>query len=191
MLGRYWLGVIDVEGTREEGFREADRAMRAVVHAGGSAIGFTTVHLDPSFVPILDRERQTVGFAQWTTECVTSSDHEVLCGDFNRYPGFSIHTFLLRQQSLHGGSAQWFGLALLQAYPSGRPRPATLDFDHNPRWVARPTIEIPARFDWILLRDCYPEPYPEVREVSLFGTDKTEGITGSDHDGVYADIALP
>lgn len=181
----------DVEGAREGGFAGADRAMRAVVHVGGATIGFTTVHLDASSVPILDRERQMVGIAQWIAARARSTDHEVLCGDFNCHPGSSIHSFLLGQQSLHGRSTQWFDLALLQAHRSGQPPPPTLDFNRNPRWADSPTIEIPARFDWLLLRDCHPRPYPEVRDVGLFGMGSTEGIAGSDHYGVYADIMLP
>lgn len=184
--------ITDSEAVWQTGPANADRAIRAVVQVEGRRIGFTTVHLDASFVPILERERQIVAIVHWITEHLASTDHEILCGDFNCNPGSSIHTFLLGQQSLHGGSTQWFDLALLYAHRSGALPPATVDFDRNPRWAGQPTLEIPARFDWILLRDCYPDPYPIVETVGLFGVgDAHREIAGSDHYGVYADISFP
>jgi len=189
------LPITRAEAGWQSSDQSAERALRLDIEVDGVPLAITNVHLDSSIVGILQRERQITAIIEWIAGRRASGGHEgheLLCGDFNVYPGSSIHTFLLGQASLLGHSTHWFDVAMYDAYRTGRPAPATLDFAHNPRWHSEHTVEIPARFDWILLRDCYPAPYPYVDQVELFGTEPTPRaqVVPSDHYGVFADIRL-
>lgn len=71
----------------------------------------------------------------------------------------------------------------------------TLDFEHNPRWRDAPTLDRPARVDWILLRDTFGSGLvsPSVTNAGIFGDTATPlaRIVPSDHYGVHADLVVP
>lgn len=68
----------------------------------------------------------------------------------------------------------------------------TLDFWRNPRWRDTPTLKIPLRVDWLLLRDVFDTglPYPSVSDAGIFSTHPTPQmkVVPSDHYGVYVDL---
>lgn len=171
----------------------AEGGLRIHIRADDTPLSITNVHLGSSMVDILQRERQVTAIAEWIAARQEPGMLDLLCGDFNAYPGSSIHNFLLGQASLRGHSAQWFDLALYDAHRKGTDASPTLDFIRNPRWSQEHTIGVPARFDWILLRDCYPDPYPYIDRVELFGIEPTPiaQVVPSDHYGVFADIRMP
>lgn len=118
----------------------------------------------------------------------------MLCGDFNATPDSSIYRFLNDQQTLlgRGPGLGWHDLARFHAERGGGSPEPTLDFWRNPRWRDAPTLEVPLRVDWILLRDVFNTTltYPGVPDAGIFGTDPTRQaqVVPSDHYGVYADL---
>src|SRR5205807_2458613 len=90
-------------------------------------------------------------------------------------PDSSIHRLLTGRQSLQDREANWLDLAEYEQLRSGVPAGATLDFANNPRWEGTPTLQIPARIDWILLlkKKDYRLPEPLITRVDLFGTQQT------------------
>ena len=71
----------------------------------------------------------------------------------------------------------------------------TLNFRDNPRWgVAEPknTIEVNQRYDWILLKNSYPQELPELKNCTLFGMKISQEthLAASDHYGVMVEMGL-
>ena len=69
----------------------------------------------------------------------------------------------------------------------------TLNFRENPRWGAfqkRNTIEVSRRFDFIMLKNPYPEAFPTLKKYGIFGRDisKETGLAASDHYGVCVEL---
>jgi hypothetical protein len=60
------------------------------------------------------------------------------------------------------------------------------------RWAANPTLELPARCDWILLRDTFEQnlPKPRLIDAGVFGVEAPgrHDIVPSDHYGVMVDL---
>jgi endonuclease/exonuclease/phosphatase family metal-dependent hydrolase len=156
-------------------------------------VAITNLHLD--YASIANREAQIVGVLAWIGASPDPNTCEVLCGDFNSPPESSVYRFLMGQQSLAGQeTVTWHDLARFHAEKAGGTAGPTLDFWNNPRWRDVPTLEIPARVDWILLRDVFGSalPYPAVVDAGVFGIDPsaTTHLVPSDHNGVYAELAF-
>lgn len=120
----------------------------------------------------------------------------MLLGDFNSYPESSVYQFLAGQQTLHGHeTVPWHDLARSRAERTGSTLSPTLDFEHNPRWRDTPTLDRPARVDWILLRDTFASGLisPSLTNAGIFGDTATPlaRIVPSDHYGVHADVVVP
>jgi endonuclease/exonuclease/phosphatase family metal-dependent hydrolase len=116
-----------------------------------------------------------------------------MAGDFNSYPESSVYRYLNGQQSLLGTSTIPFhDLPLVHARRSGTEPLPTLDFWRNPRWAANPTLELPARCDWVLLRDTFEQnlPKPRLIDAGVFGVEAPgrHDIVPSDHYGVMVDL---
>ena len=117
-------------------------------------------------------------------------------GDFNCSDTSSVHRFLLGEQSLMGEETCWFDLGSAWAEREGTKPENTLDFVGNTRWnrsgVQPNTLETSQRFDRILLKNCYPAPFPMLAGYALFGKDKTEStdLMPSEHYGVRAALKL-
>jgi maltose 6'-phosphate phosphatase len=148
------------------------------------------IHLD--WRCVLNREVQICAVLDWINEQSIFNTVEFLCGDFNDVPDSSIHRLLQGRQSLNGRAAKWLDLAEYEQWRSGLNAGPTLDFVRNPRWDGLHTLQIPARFDWIMLRQEHQhnDPEPIVKSVSLFGTSPTQvaNKVPSDHYGVSAQI---
>lgn len=167
--------------------------LRASVNVGGTEVAITNVHLDSGNIAI--RETQISQLLEWIATRSTEGCYEVLCGDFNCPPDSSVYRFLMGQQTLLGrGITPWHDLARYSAERAGGVAAPTLDFWSNPRWRDAPTLEIPMRFDWILLQDVFGRALssPSVTDAGVFGTELTPRARAvpSDHYGVYADIAF-
>ena len=121
------------------------------------------------------------------------ADYTLLMGDFNCSEKSSVYRFLTNEQSLLGADAYYFDLAEAYAEINGTKALATLNFRENPRWgITEPknTIEVNQRFDWILLKNPYPNKLPELKNHTMFGT-KISGEThlaASDHYGIMVEI---
>ena len=139
------------------------------------------------------REKAIVDIA----ECISSmkADYTFLMGDFNCSERSSVYRFLTNEQSLFGADAYYFDLAEAYAEMNGTKTVATLNFRENPRWsIAEPknTIEVNQRFDWILLKNPYPNELPELKNCTMFGkkiSEKTH-LAASDHYGIMVEIEL-
>ena len=165
--------------------------LRARVSVGGTEVAMTNVHLD--WENIAAREAQIARVLEWIEARSEAGCYEVLCGDFNCPPDSSVYRFLMGRQTLLGeGVAPWHDLARFHAERAGGSPEPTLDFWGNPRWRDAPTLDIPMRLDWILLRDVFGRglPYPGVPDAGVFGTEPTPlaRVVPSDHYGVYADL---
>jgi endonuclease/exonuclease/phosphatase family metal-dependent hydrolase len=165
-----------------------DPAIRCSVDIDRVAFNLTNVHLD--WQRVANREAQIVRVVE---QGAASAGYELLVGDFNSYPESSVYRFLTGQQSLLGTSTIPFhDLPLVHARRSGTEPLPTLDFWRNPRWTNNPKLEIPARCDWILLRDTFEHqlPYPRLIDADLFGVEPSSrhGVVPSDHYGVVVDL---
>lgn len=123
----------------------------------------------------------------------TQADYCFLLGDFNCSEVSSVHRFLTNEQSLLESDAYFFDLADAFADRTGEKVLPTLDFRKNPRWgVMQPenTIEVNGRFDWILLKNPYPQKLPVLNDYAIFGTKVSPRtkLAASDHYGVFVDI---
>lgn len=97
------------------------------------------------------------------------------------------------QQTLTArASTPWHDLLRLHAVRNGREPGVTLDFEHNPRWANHPTLDIPARVDWILIQDCFAagRKDPRLLRADRFGVSPSgpDVVVPSDHYGVFADL---
>ncbi len=170
----------------------ANCGLRARVSVGGTKVVLTNVHLD--WENIAAREAQTAQVMAWIEMRSEAGCYEVLCGDFNATPDSSVYRFLMGQQTLQGRGPGpgWHDLARSHAERNGRSPEPTLDFWHNPRWRDAPTLEVPMRVDWLLLRDLFNTalPYPSVPDAGIFGTHPTPQmqVVPRDHYGVYANL---
>ena len=181
---------ISVEAGWETAFADlSDCGLRVILEIEGVQVAVTNVHLD--YASVATRERQIVAVSQWIEAHSDELHLEILCGDFNSRPESSVHRFLTGQQTIRDQAASlWHDLASLHEAQTGMPPLPTLDFATNPRWRDTSVLELPARYDWILLRDCWPLNPPVVPRVELFGVDPTPvaGVVPSDHYGIFADV---
>ena len=122
------------------------------------------------------------------------ADLRLIAGDFNSAEKSSVQQFFLGEASLLGKEACpcWFDLAEGFACRRSTTADATLNFCKNPRWKNEQTVETNQRFDRILLQNPYPNPFPRLESVDIFGTEVSPktGLAPSDHYGVYADFYI-
>lgn len=83
------------------------------------------------------------------------------------------------------------GLAILSSYPLTN---MWTNWDgnedvHNSGSMAV-TIETAGRFDWIMLENPYPKPYPRLIDYQIIGKDIIDDITPSDHYGVVVEVVF-
>jgi len=184
VLSRY--PIIHEETNWEEG-RDVHNSfvLRTVVNCNGMKIGITNIHLD--YESALNKEIEIVEAVK-LIEKYKDSEYEVLLGDFNSYEESSVYRYLTGQQSLMNHAANWVDLAKSYACTIGTSPKVTLDFNNNPRWDKENAIEVPARFDWIMLKYPYPKENPKLKFTDIIGDKREDNITPSDHYGVICDI---
>lgn len=158
--------------------------MRTLINVKGTVIGFTNLHLD--YKSALNREIETVKLIKKIEE--ESGEYEILLGDFNSYPNSSIYRYLTGQQSLENHATSWIDLSESYAFRSKNKMEITIDFVNNPRWDNNEVLDVPGRYDWILLKNPYPQKYPKLNHIGIIGNKKERGITASDHYGVICDM---
>lgn len=184
--------VLSVEASWEFSAELHDCGLRIQLRINESNVAVANVHLD--YKSIAAREAQILAVSDWVAARSEPDFVEILCGDFNSYPESSVYRFLRGQQTLNGQEGPvWHDLAAVHASRHGHVPPPTLDFQTNPRWANNPSLELPARFDWILVQERWPAPMPRVKSVALIGRNALPGSTlvPSDHYGVVADLEMP
>lgn len=143
-------------------------------------ISISNVHLD--YKHAHNREIEILKLTQHVK--TLNSEYNILLGDFNTYPDSSIHGFLSGRQSLKDENARWIDLGQSYSTRQGIELDVTIDFYNNPRWENASILDLPGRFDWILLENPYPNVYPLLTEYKLIGKEIVNGMTASDHYGV-------
>lgn len=161
--------------------------LRIVVDYENKKIGIANIHLD--YESVLNRENEIVETVKMI-ERYEKSDYELLIGDFNSYPESSIYRYLTGQQSLNNHATNWHDLYRVYTNKIGVEPKATLDFFNNPRWDNQPVIEIPGRFDYIMLKSPYPKETPILNSVHIIGNKRESHVTPSDHYGIMCDLDL-
>lgn len=166
-------------------------ALRVVIDIQGTAVAATNVHLD--WESVTRREREIVAITA-AIAGDSGSALEILLGDFNCTPDSSVYRFLSGQQSLHGHeTVSWHDLAVAWAARTGSVPSATLDKLRNPRWRNQPTLDVPMRLDWILVRDGFVAGTtpPILLDTDILGeTVSAIGLTASDHYGVVSTLRV-
>lgn len=119
------------------------------------------------------------------------ADYMFILGDFNNSENSSVYRFLKNEQSLQGCETYFLDLAEAFAEITETEIIPTLNFRENPRWGVYQkanTIEVSRRFDYIMLKNPYPEDFPILKEYGIFGREISQetGLAASDHYGVYA-----
>ena len=166
-------------------------ATAAYIQFEGKTLLVVNVHLPWEKASL--REKAIVDIVE-NISCM-KADYTFLAGDFNCSEKSSVYRFLTNGQSLLGADAYYFDLAEAYAEMNDTKAPATLNFRENPRWgmaESKNTIEVNQRFDWILLKNPYPNELPELKNCTMFGT-KTfpeTGLAASDHYGIKVEIGL-
>lgn len=147
-------------------------------------ISISNVHLDYKYAR--NRELEIIKLINYIKKL--NSDYNILLGDFNTYPDSSVHRYLTGRYSLDNNSARWIDLGEVYSIRNKIPLKPTIDFYNNPRWDDENILDIPGRFDWVLLENPYPGKYPELLEYKIIGTKRVNGLTPSDHYGVLCHI---
>ncbi|MBE1556696.1 endonuclease/exonuclease/phosphatase family protein [Sporosarcina limicola] len=161
-------------------------AQRVTVAIKGFTLGLTNVHLD--WKSVANREKEIVEVIKWNSES-NHTDYELLCGDFNSAPNrSSIYNFLVGELSINAIDTSWVDLGQSLNSP-------TLDFVNN-SWLHNRDrlndIRVPIRYDWLLVKACYPKQEPKLTKIELFANNPTtiHQILPSDHYGVYVDLSF-
>lgn len=180
------LSTFPIEEVSKENDVLNNCSMRTIVRINELTIGLTNVHL--TWKSAYKREKEIVEVVKWISES-KNTDYELLCGDFNSKPNLSsIYNFLVGELSIESFDTSWVDLGQSEKSP-------TLDYEKN-RWLLNREnlncIRVPVRYDWILLKSCYPKQEPKLLNIELFANEEslTEQVFPSDHYGVIADLRL-
>ena len=159
-----------------------NRILSARINTGETSLRVTNVHLD--WEKAFNRESGIIKAVQMAES--ETSEHSIILGDFNSYPESSVYWYMTGRCSLFGESTAWIDTADLFSRLNGVECEITMDYFNNPRWREDHLLDIPGRFDWIMIR----YPYPKISDVRVIGKEPQDGITISDHYGVLCEIAL-
>jgi len=161
-------------------------SMAVIIETEELKIALMNVHLDYKFAHNREIELEKALNHLKTQE----ADYKIIAGDFNTYPRSNLYRFLTGLDTMKGKSTRWIDLAEAYCLRQGKSTDITIDFINNPRWQDDPCLEKPGRFDWIMLENPYPKPYPRVVDYQIIGKDIIEGITPSDHYGVVVEVVF-
>lgn len=162
-------------------------AIIATINFENSTILFANMHLP--WDSAIKREESIINIVNETTKI--KCDYYFILGDFNCSENSSVQRFLLGESSLINAEANpyWYDLASAYAELSNTPLDPTLNFRENPRWKGKNSIETNQRFDRILMKNTYPNEFPKLEKVFVFGKDVSKsGYCASDHYGVCAEL---
>jgi endonuclease/exonuclease/phosphatase family metal-dependent hydrolase len=139
-----------------------------------------------------ERECQAVAAARLVEELAdrVGARHVVVGGDFNADPGASSVAFWRGERSLDGTSVCYW-----DAWDRARPGEAGHTFTPRNPLVSenKPVLKRGRRMDYLLVRceDSWYGPTLEVSSCQLAFEEPMDGVWGSDHFGVLADLVIP
>jgi len=185
ILSRWPLGRKQVFELPAGRSAESRSLLMAEIASPHGSIPFFVTHLNWKFHEGYVREEQVQAIAAIVKrEAPMSGLPPVLVGDFNAQPEATEVRYLKGLHSL-GGTSTFFGDCFDQV---GEGPGYTYDARHNP--FAAPTHEYPRRIDYIFVRG--PDKVVRGKPLSArvcFDL-ATDGVTPSDHYGVYAEISI-
>lgn len=162
-------------------------ALAVSVNDNGKRIGIVNLHLP--WESERKRECQIVNIVEQMSTMKT--DYMLLTGDFNCSVNSDVQRYLLGECVLQDKEALpcFYDLAEAYAERVNEQPQNTLDFRKNPRFKTN-TIEKNQRFDRIMLKNPYPEIFPVLEKVDVFGKQIYEEIklAASDHYGVSTEM---
>jgi endonuclease/exonuclease/phosphatase family metal-dependent hydrolase len=143
----------------------------------------------PSWKPQLELERelQTVAAARALEELVAQRPaHVVLAGDLDAVPDAASIRFLRGLRSLDGLSV-WYRDAWESAHPG---EPGLTFTTENPLVLEDSNVrqEVSRRIDYVFVRCDQNGPTLEITACELAFAEPVDGVWGSDHFGVVADL---
>ena len=154
---------------------------------GEKKIAVVNLHLP--WDSVAERQRQVADIVAAIDK--KQYDYVYMAGDFNCTEASDVQRFLTGECLLNHRECKpcWYDLALSYAELTGTAAECTLNFRENPRFRNN-TIELNARFDWILLRNTYPQDFPILESCIVFGKTVYEDIhlAASDHYGVAVEV---
>jgi endonuclease/exonuclease/phosphatase family metal-dependent hydrolase len=150
-------------------------------------IDIMNIHLD--YEKASHREIEILKAIKYLEGC--DGEYKFLLGDFNTTQNSSVYRYLTGGQSLNGEDTNWLDLPETHCYRQDIELEPTIDFIKNPRWLGTQSLEVPARFDWILIKEPYPSENPILQDYKILGDKVVDGITPSDHYGVMVEVDLP
>lgn len=135
-----------------------------------------------------EREQQAVAAAGAIEQCVTDVDHVIVLGDFDATPDAASMQFWRGRRSFDGLS-----VCYQDAWETVRPTEPGFTFDaRNPLVRAgEVATAVSRRIDYVLVRAGIHGPTLEVRDCRLLLNEPVDGVWGSDHYGVLAELATP
>jgi len=136
-----------------------------------------------------EREQQSVASARFVEQQLDGRDlHVVLAGDFDDTPDSSSIRFWTGRQSLDGTS-----VAYRDAWEALHPEdPGHTFTPENPLVRAgQMPLEIGRRIDYVMVRCGTHGPTLDVAACSRVFDEPVDGVWGSDHFGVVADLRVP
>ncbi len=136
-----------------------------------------------------ERELQAVRTARFVEDAVdTGAAHVVLAGDFDDTPDSASVRFWTGRQSLDGTS-----VAYRDAWEAVQANAAGHTFTPaNPlERAGEMSLELGRRIDYVMVRCGVHGPTLEVLDCFRVFDQPVDGVWGSDHFGVVADLALP
>lgn len=123
------------------------------------------------------------------------ADYRFIVGDFNASKTSSVYQFLSGDRTLLNTEVKvyWTDLSRVAEEYLNIESENTLDLMNNPRWKGQRITDVSSKVDYIFIHDCYPNEYPELRELVYFGKaiDDESGYCASDHYGIVADLKMP
>lgn len=168
-----------------------DYALIVIVEHMDNSILLVNVHLP--WDGILAKEECIVNVIKEIS--TLSSHYRFILGDFNCSETSSIHQYLSGDCSLSRTEAKpyWTDLAFVAEESLDIKGEMTLDLINNPRWKGQSITDVSSRVDCIFIHDCYPKPYPMLRNLRYFGkqVDEKSGMCASDHYGVFVELQMP
>ena len=160
----------------------------AEIEAPGGRLLF--VHHKPSYQRGWARERelQAVAAARFAEDLAPSAAHVILAGDFDDTPDSSSIRFWTGRQSLDGMSVRYE-----DAWEAVHGDAPGLTFDPRNPLVRTGTMPLDRgrRIDYVMVRSGTHGPTLDVVSCELALAEPVDGVFGSDHFGVIAELATP
>lgn len=174
-FGIYYKGLAFLSNFEIKEFEKESSNNNFLLRVVTNDTSFTNVHLDWK-----TKQNRLFGLDTYFNMLEKNAlDNEFVLGDFNDIPEDQIHFDLIM--------SDYTDIHQMFSHSSNELPLPTLDIENNPRWRKKKTDEDPARFDWIMLNTINTF---KIKSVKLIGVEETNGVTPSDHYGVFTEVEI-